>query len=183
MSCPENLSGWAGDILDSLSETGIPTGKVVTWLQSNLGKFNVAIEEDFYLNDSGCITGADGLMDVNHSGIYTEMYYCDYYRQKATELLGAASFDWTLIEGDEQGTVRKVSKNEQAKTYNQMSKKCKENLKQLIDWYRAANIVISPQQTLYNDRIGVADAAVLSTSSYPPVDYYSFFNVIYQSVQ
>jgi hypothetical protein len=113
-------------------------------------------------------------MTQNVSGIYTEMYYCYYYNKQANKNLGASAYDWTEIQGDEQGTIRKVSKNEIAKTFRSLSKDCRENLDKLTDWYAENESPVIPTQVLYGDRFGGSNFDLL-----PPPDCISSCNFIW----
>lgn len=167
MASPSQLSGWAGRILESLDETGISTGRVVTWLQNNLYKINNALSTGFYTED-GYISPE---MTMNESGIYEQMYICDYYTKKGNAALGAFAYDWTEIQGDKQGSIRRVSKNEVAKTYQQYAKECKSELKELIEWYQGQNQTFVAQ-ILLNDRGQTADGGLIDYHQ-PPTHLYS----------
>lgn len=176
MLCGSELSGWAGQILESLSESGTTTGSVVTWLRGNIGTLNTYLKTS-YINSGDCITPD---FDMASSGVYTEMYYCYYLSRKASYSLGAMSFDWQEIRGEEQGSIKRVSNNERAKTYRQLAKDCDERLKKLIDWYNYDNNSPAPSQVLYNQRAGVADSGLRDPGYYyPPANYYSEYNFIW----
>lgn len=171
MLCSGEQTVWAGLILESLGDEITPTGSVATWLKSNLGILNLRLEEAFYLSGD-CILPE---MNQNISGIYTEMYYCFYYNKLANKNLGAAAYDWTEIAGDEQGTIRKVSKNEVAKTYRLLSKDCREGLDTLTNWFKGTKEAGLPTQVLYGDRFGGSNFGLL-----PPPSCYSQCNFIWQ---
>ena len=148
---------WAGLILESLDDTVTPTGSVSTWLKSNLGYLNLRLSEQFTISGD-CVVPE---MSQNVSGIYTEMFYCYYYNKQANKNLGASAYDWTEIVGEDQGAIRKVSKNEVAKTYRSLSNDCKVRLDQLTKWYNEAKDPIIPTQILYGDRFGGANFDLL----------------------
>lgn len=170
------MSGWAGRILNSLGETGIPTGQVVTWLNYNLGVLNLNLDTCFKVTNSGCITPE---MNQSDSGVYTEMYYCHYFTKMANQNLGAMAYDsWTEIDGEDQGRIRRTSKNEIAKTYNKMATDCKSNLGELIKWYKDVSII--PRQVTYNSRRNNADSGLRNLGdSYPPAAYVTSGNVVW----
>lgn len=163
---PSEISGWAGRILESLDETVLTTGRVVSWLQNNLYQINLALGTAFY-TQAGYIEPS---MYPTESGIYEQMYICDYYTKKANAALGANSYDWTEIAGDKQGTIRRVSKNEVAKTYRTQSTDCKTSLKELILWFQEQDITLA-SQILYNDRGEVSNDGLIPLC-YPPAEYY-----------
>jgi len=172
MLCSGEQYYWAGLILDSLGDTTTPTGSVSTWLKTNLGQLNLRLGEGFSLSGDCIIPD----MSQNVSGIYTEMYYCYYYNKQAGKNLGAAGYDWTEINGDEQGTIRRVSKNEIAKTFRTLSKDCRENLDKLTEWYnnsKSTNIFSS--QVLYGERFGGANYDLL-----PPPAWIGDINFIWK---
>lgn len=174
MTCAEDFSGWASGILDNLDESGIAVGSVALWLQSNLGILNIALRTDYELNESGCVTGE---MNSAESGIYTEMYYCHYYRRKANAALGAASYDWTEIVGEDQGSVKKVSKNEVAKTYRLLASEACGNVTKLTKWYHDVYNPNTPLQILCNSRMDVTRTALRC----PPNSFYSVNNYVWVS--
>lgn len=148
-TCPPELSGWAGRIIDYIGDTGISTGSTVSWFQYNLYRLNLRLETSFYLTESGCI--ADQLNPIQ-SGIYEKIYYCDYLSRKATNFIGAGAFDWTQIDGDKQGMVRRVSSNETAKTARTQAQDCKTELDELIDLYNNNGYYSMPSQITFNER-------------------------------
>ncbi len=92
-------------------------------------------------------------MYANESGIYEEIYYCDYLRKKSSQLLGGTSFqDIVAFDGDEQGSVKFSSFSERAKTYRLLAKDCLTGLGSLIEWYTQASGASYAYQVLYNLR-------------------------------
>lgn len=175
MTTPSQLSGWAANILNGLSDTTTTTGSVVLWLQSNLSKLNLAIETSFELVSGAYI---DPALNMNQSGIYEEMYYCDYLRKRASNLLGGTNFkDIVEFAGDEQGRVRWVSFNERAKTYKTLANDCNTSLKELINWYLDAQSEASCYQILFNLR---DDPAGYGLKDYtPPNSFYRASNTVW----
>lgn len=116
--------------LDQPESTTLPS--IVAWLQySSVSKLNVLI--------GSCVSLKDGdvdpeLTDVQASIIY-QLYMVHYYDKQIQKNLGASAFDWSeVVEGDSR--VRRVSKNEIAKTYQQLSKSSKDILDDLIFYYK-----------------------------------------------
>lgn len=176
-TCASELSGWAGQILDGIGETGVTTGRVVSWLQNNLYKLNISLGTGFYLDGSGCVQPD---MNSFESGLYSEMYYCDYLNKKANEFLGAMAYNQIIeFEGQDQGKIKRVSKNEIAKTYKSMSSECQLRLRELIDWYKDDNNPYSPAYSInYSDRGSVTDWGLMSYCA-PPTHMYSENNCIF----
>lgn len=177
MTCEPALSGWAGRILEGLSDSVTSTGQTVSWLKYNLPKLNLSIGTDFYLNSSGCI---EPNMSFNESGIYEEIHYCDYLRKRASSLLGGTSFqDVVEFKGDEQGTVRLSSFSERAKTYRSLATDCNTNLKELINWYTSNTGAHFAFQVLYNLRDSPNTYGLKDYS--PPGSYYHPYNSVWGS--
>ena len=175
MISPTQLSTWADRLLDSLDETGIPNSWVVTWFQNNLYKLNSALGTGFITNSSGYI---EPDMNQFESGIYEQQYFCQYYKKKANANLGASAWDWTEIRGEDQGSIRKVSKNEVAKTYMQMSKDCELSLSQLIEWYQSNNASVAAQ-ILLGDRGDIAAGDMMYLCQ-PPNQYIDYHSTVWQ---
>jgi hypothetical protein len=128
-----DLSGWAGEILEDYAFSGVTTGSVVSWLENNVGKLNLALKENFYY-----ITGIIlPEMNVPATEVYTKMYECNYLTKQAREASYLGISDWVEIEGADQGKIRKVSKTEAAKELRGLSKDCKEELASMIKGYNA----------------------------------------------
>lgn len=177
MTSPAALSTWADRILDSLDETGISNASVVTWMQNNLYRLNLAVGTGFICNSSGYI---EPDMNQYESGIYEQQYFCYYSRKKANQLRGAAGYDWTEIRGEQDGSMRRVSRNEAAKGYLQDAKDCEVQLKDLIDWYIQQDITLVGQ-ILLGDRGDIAAGDQLCYSQ-PPNEYISQSSTIWRSL-
>lgn len=163
---PSDLSGWIIRVHENLDETGISTSRGVSWFQNNLYKINIALETGFY-TETGWIYPS---MTQNESGLYEQMYICDYYNKKGNSALGAFAYDWTRIEGDKQGGISRVSKNEVAKTFLQYAKDCKSQLNELIRWIEEEDLILVGQ-VLLRDRDDIAQGDLMAYS--PPSHLYS----------
>ena len=177
MICPGELSTWAERILDSLDETGITTSSVVVWMSNHLYLINTAIGSGFYTNGSGYI---EPDFSPNVSGLYESMYVCYYYNKKANSALGAFSSDWTEIEGEKQGKIRRVSRNEVSKTYRLMAQDCRSSLAELIKAYNENDGTTLVGQVLMGDRGQVADHGLMALSD-PVSVYHNPYSVISRS--
>lgn len=153
-----NWSGWAGNIIANV-DTGLSTGSVVLWLQNSLYKLNLAINTNFYLDTGNYI--APDTMTAVQSGIYGEMYYCDYLAKKSSQAVAYNDYDWSEIEGEKQGRIRRTSKNEHSKNLRLQADKCREDIKAIIDGYfnnYSNGILVG--QVLYNDRGNVSESGL-----------------------
>lgn len=169
MLCTGEQTIWAGQILESLDDTTTPTGYVVSWLQNNLYRLNLALNTEFSLSGS-CIIPE---MSSAISGIYTEQFYCFYFTKQSNKLLGANSFQWIEIIGEDQGKIRRASPVDVSKTYITLAKDCKENLKKLTEWYNGNQATLC-SQILYGERFGGSNFDLL-----PPPEFYCENNFIW----
>ncbi len=176
MTCAAELNVWAERLLESLDETGVTTARVVTWFQNNLYKLNLSLGTSFY-TESGCLLPE---LTLNQSGIYETIYICEYFHRKANANLGAAAWDWTEIEGDKQGKIRRVSRNEIAKNYRTLANDCKVSLAELIKAYNEGDGVTLAGQVLYGDRGQVADHGLMHLDD-PISEYRSPYSTVWRS--
>ncbi len=132
-----DLSGWAGELIDLYGLSGITTGSVVVWLETNVGSLNLALKTEYgTVSGSGILDITGGLMGDMEMNIYSEMYECYIYRKKSIQASQLGFSDWVELEGDEQGKIRKVSKTELAKELRASARDCNNDLNQQILWYR-----------------------------------------------
>lgn len=124
----EDLTDWAGRILENLQSGTATAGQIVSWLQRNPYRLNGAFGTSYVLSGSAI----EPTITPNHSGVYEGMYTCWYLNKRAIDTLGVAEFDLVESEMDQQGRMRFVSRNERAKTYRSLAKDCSEKLAELI---------------------------------------------------
>lgn len=164
MICSGELATWAGMLLEDTGDEVTPTGSVVSWLRNNLYKLNLSINTQYGLNESGCI---EPDMDQVSSGLYSEMYICNWLKKKSHLALNGFQYDWSRIGGDEQGSITKVTKNDASKNYSNLANDCSANLNKLIQWVLGVYVA----QVAYSDRCSTTDATLL-----PPPNCYSSYN-------
>jgi hypothetical protein len=124
----EDLTAWAGRILENLQSGTSTTGQIVSWLQYNPYRLNAAFGTNYALSGSG-ITPT---ITRDHSGIYEGIFTCYYLNKRAMDTLGVAEFDLVESEMNQQGRMRFVSKNEKAKTFRSLARDCDIRLADLI---------------------------------------------------
>jgi len=176
MSTLSQLSGWASGIIDGIGDTGIGVARTVTWLKTNLNRLNLTIGSNFYYDEATSYVLPDD-MTMIQSGLYEEMFYCNYIDKKINENLGAAAYDWVEIQGEDQGTIRKASRTEVAKTFQVQGKRCKENINELVSWYFNSINPMTPYQVLYNARFSNNEEGLL----YPPTEFIRSSNSIFST--
>lgn len=161
-------SGWAYRIHGGLEDSSISPGMIASWLQNNLYKLNISLP---LVTGYELVSGNTIIPDMPQviSGIYEEMYYCDYMQRKARISVGAAAYDWVEMEGQDQGRIRRVSKNEQAKSWRALYQDCQKRVEDLINWYEETySEYPMADQVLYNDRDSVSEYGL---QPFCPPDY------------
>lgn len=144
-----NFSGLSAYTIDQLDATGIlSTGQVVSWYKTNIGTLNSIFLTSYV--PSGEFTSPP--LDYASSGFYSKLYMCQYYDKMARQNLGAAAYDWSEIrEGD--SVTRRVSKNEQAKTYLSLSKECKQEVKDWATQYKISRSIPSSYDGYFDNLV------------------------------
>ena len=122
---------------------------IADWLINNVGSLNALLNLHVMIDQAGNMTffDADGkpAVDSNKNPItelntlqkviFKELYIIKHFTRWITKNLGAAAYDWSeIVEGD--SNIRRVSKNEIAKTYLQLRKAAREELEDLIFFYK-----------------------------------------------
>lgn len=129
-------------ILDLDNDASLSVSYVQLWLIGNIGKLNNAIGTNIQLS----CNDFNPLPTDDQKDILKWYFTCRYYANLAKNSLGAAAYDFSEVsEGD--STIRKVSKNEIAKTYNTLAKQCEESLKEVIKFYRMNNALPRSQSS------------------------------------
>lgn len=145
---PEQQADWASELLESVGDSSTSNCSVTNWLKSNLGVLNSYISTDFTLSEEGDIVPEPN--DIQR-GVYNELFICHWLRKKARMTLGGMDFDWTEMEGEDQGKVKRVSNLQKASVYQSMAKDCDAHIKDIIKTYRGGDFA-RPRQITYNDR-------------------------------
>lgn len=152
--------------LGSPSGLGFSALWISGWLSNNIGRLNVLIETK-YQSISGFIVPPLGNTEM---AIYDEMFEHNYYTRLASNNLGASAYDWSEV-SEEGSTVRRVSRNEVAKTYMQLAKNSDENLAELVGHYRLNKA--KPLSVTGDDaEIRIPSYGLQYASMYP---YYGFY--------
>lgn len=130
---PNTVTDIAQEIISDMdNDSSLSISYISTWLRDNIGKLNNSIGASFKINEllefTPCINN-------DEKDIFKWLFICQYYANQAKNNLGASMYDWSEIK-EADSVVRRVSKNEIAKTYLQLSSQCKESLKQIILYYK-----------------------------------------------
>ncbi len=116
--------------LQTPDDISIPN--IVFFLQSNLPQLNVLIGTQYTLDVNEQVTP---LLGESEGTILKYLYLVYYYNRLIKSNLGAGAYDFSEIsEGDSH--IRKVSRNEIAKTYIQLKNALEQRLDRLIFRYK-----------------------------------------------
>jgi hypothetical protein len=130
------------DIADEIyRELGSPTDlhmpAIVFWLTSNLGQLNLLVASDYQLDDDQNVN--PDILEEDKA-ILKLLYFIDFYNRTIQSNLGAGAYDWAeVMEGD--SNIRRVSRNELAKTYIQVKKSLEERLNRLVSMKKQGAVI------------------------------------------
>jgi hypothetical protein len=120
-------------------EIGAPTDYaqplITFWLRSNIGELNTRLGTGYSITLTNYEIYPE--MGENEKSIFKEMFFIYYYDRLIMGNLGSASFDSVLEVTSDGATVRKVNKNEVAKTYLLLKKDHIEKLEKFIIDYKS----------------------------------------------
>lgn len=133
--------------LDLDEPSDISVGFIKFWLRGQVGVLNNLLGTSYVLNDSG--NEISPQLGEDEKAIVKSLYSWNYYKGMIRRNLGASGFDAVLELSSDGGVVRKVNRNEVAKTYLQMANDEKDNLKTLLNFYRVNHG--SPRQVVGAD--------------------------------
>lgn len=121
--------------LDSPDDTSIPN--IVFFLTANLSQLNTLIGSSYSLDDNQEPTPELG---DSESVILKYIYLIHYYNRIIRSNLQAGAYDvMELQEGDT--TIRQASRNELAKSYNQLKMALEDRLHRLISSYKQNGVI------------------------------------------
>jgi hypothetical protein len=129
------ISEIAINILDDLGNpSGVTFEYVTGWLDSNIGRLNNIINSSF--ESSGDYFTETGILTTNDEEVILKDIFLErYYQRKATENLGATSYDWISIT-NEDGSIRRVTKSDLAKQYSALSRDARDRVKDNAKEYK-----------------------------------------------
>lgn len=122
---------------DELSENSITTiPEIAFWIRNTgIGKLNDLIHTEFTVNDS-TLEIEQASFGINEAVILIQLYLIKYFKLQADSMLGAAGIESTIEYSEGGMSVRKISKNELAKSWMSLMREAKDDLKTLITGYK-----------------------------------------------
>lgn len=120
--------------LNETNKTSIP--EIAYWLKNTgLGKLNNLIHTTFTINESTQEI-EESSFSIEEAAILVQLYLIKYFKRQANDFLGAVGVS-EIVEWSENGmSIRKVNRNELAKTWLSLEKRAQEDLKDLISSYK-----------------------------------------------
>lgn len=125
----------AQEIIDESSElTNTQLPIITSWLRNNIGKLNTLINTTYAVNSDTMELDTD-LSDAEKA-IFKQIYIVGFYQKKTEQNLGALAYDVVMELTSDGKTIRKVNRNEIAKTYAQLKRDAKADLDDLVAAYK-----------------------------------------------
>lgn len=126
------IGDFASGIYEDLGNpSGISTAYISGWLANNFGTLNILIHTTY----SGLSGTIDPWLGDKEQGIYQELFNIKFYERAAATSLNAASYDTWIEIADDGSRVRRVSKNDLAKSFQSQKKESEARLLRLVASY------------------------------------------------
>jgi len=148
------------DIADEIHrELGSPTTvsipAIAFWVRTNIGAMNNYINTSFDIHSTSFeIEEAGTEIDPEAVSILKKMYQVYYFDGKLRDTIDAATTDAVVALSSDGSSIKKINKNEQAKTYVAIRKQHFEELKSLITAYITKDT--QPLQVAGDDTVAAA---------------------------
>lgn len=121
--------------LNETSSTSIP--EIAYWLRNNgLGQLNNLIHTSFYIDSVSLDVEPASSFSIEEAAILVQLYLIKYYQLQANTFLGSVGVNDTIEYSEKGHVIRKLNKNEQARTWLSLVTSNKENLKDLVHGYK-----------------------------------------------
>ena len=125
---------WKFD-LDEPSE--ISVAYVAQWYRVHIGDLNNIINNGYEINSSYEIIDSSGNnIDDDAASIFKKLFEISYFKKQSKSFLGANAIDIVNTVTQDGITVRGIDRNGIAKTYNDLYKEAKLELKNLLNNYK-----------------------------------------------
>jgi len=110
---------------------------IAQWYRTHIGDLNNLINNGYYINDSYEIEDSSGVaIDEDAASIFKKLFEIYYLKKQSKSFLGANGVD-SISQITQDGiTFKGVERNGIAKTYNELYKEAKNELKSLLNNYK-----------------------------------------------
>lgn len=128
------LTDLADNIFRNLGEPEeISIPNIAFWLVGRIGELNTLINTTIVYDEN--LEEFNPELTDEQAAIFGLMYSISYFTRFVRSSLGASAYDWSEIsEGDTM--IRRVSRNEVAKTYQQLRNQLQNELNDLVFFYK-----------------------------------------------
>lgn len=133
---PTNTILTLGD--EIFSELGEPSdisiASICFWLDSNVGKLNNLLATSFGITEG--TNNFDSEFGNIEKVIFKQIYFCYYFNKQMVANLGEAAISTTLEWDSDGSRIKKINRNDIAKTYKELKKICQEELREMVINYQ-----------------------------------------------
>jgi hypothetical protein len=135
--------------LGSPSTLSIPA--IAFWVRTNVGSMNNHLNTSYEIDSSSfeIVDSVDELISIYEIAILKSMYHIHYYDGLLRTVLATASTDSVIMLSSDGSTIKKINKNEQAKTYLTLRNQLTDELKTMVAAYK--NRDVQPLQIAGDD--------------------------------
>jgi hypothetical protein len=124
-------------LLDLSEPDDVSVASIAQWYRVHIGDLNNLINQGFNINSSYEIVDENGTaINDDAASIFKKLYEIHYFKKQSKSYLGAAGINSVTQVTQDGTTVRGVDRNGIAKTYNDLLKESKVDLKQLLNNYK-----------------------------------------------
>lgn len=126
---------------------------IAQWYRVHIGDINNLINNGYSINSSYEIVDSSGaIIDDDAASIFKKLFEISYFKKQSTSFLGANGVNVITSITQDNITVRGIERNGIAKSYNELYKEAKNELKILLNNYKY-NRGSSPRQVVGDDTL------------------------------
>jgi len=161
------------DIADEIyrglgSPTTLSLPAISFWVRTNIGELNNRINTTYSIDSTTLeLEDADSCeIGEEEVAIIKKMYLIHYYDGEVRSALGAGSYDHVILAKDKWTSIRKVNRNEIAKTLSSVKKEEMEELNKLVNAYKLSKsnpIQVAGDDTEEGTYPGTSSGSVVSS--------------------
>ena len=128
---------WKEELQES-NTTTIP--EIAYWIRMNgIGQLNDLIHTSFDVDDTTLEIIPSNTFSLEAAAILVQIYMIKHYKRQSSIFLGAVGISDTIEYSENGMVIRKLNRTEQSKTWLELAKQAKEDLKNLVAGYKISN--------------------------------------------
>lgn len=134
-----NIADLASDTwkFDLDEPTEISVAYVAQWYRVHIGDLNNLINNGYNINSSYQIVDDSGVaIDEDAASIFKKLFEITYFKKQSKLFLGANAVDVVNSVSQDGIVFKGLNRNEISKTYNELYKEAKNELKQLLNNFK-----------------------------------------------